>query len=104
MDVWVPKETVINLMGEQSKFKGMVLAFFLGAFSAGPTVIAFPIAHLMLNKGAKYSNVLFFLFVWSSLKIPIIFYQVTAIGLYLPLIINVTMLCVFIIASLLTKI
>ncbi|MEC9484847.1 MAG: permease [Candidatus Izemoplasma sp.] len=103
-DVWVPRETIIEHMGEESKAKGMVLAFFLGAFSAGPTLVAFPIAHLMLKKGAKYSNVIFFLMVWSSLKLPIIFFQITAIGYYLPAIINITMLIVFIISSLLTDI
>lgn len=102
MDVWVPRETIISLMGEGSKARGMFLAFFLGAFSAGPTIVAFPIAHLMLKKGAKYSNVMFFLMVWSSLKLPILFYQVTAIGLYLPSIINSTLLVLFIISALLS--
>ena len=103
-DVWVPRETIIQHMGEESKTKGMVLAFFLGAFSAGPTLVAFPIAYLMLKKGAKYSNVLFFLMVWSSLKLPIVFYQVTTLGLQFSLIINITMLIVFIISALLADV
>ncbi|MFP4478023.1 MAG: permease [Candidatus Izemoplasmatales bacterium] len=100
-DVWIPRETIITLMGEGSKGKGMVLAFVLGAFSAGPTLIAFPLAMLMLKKGAKYSNVIFFLMVWSSLKLPIVFYQITTLGLQFSLIINVTLLIVFIISALL---
>lgn len=100
-DVWIPRETIINLMGEGSKARGMVLAFFLGAFSAGPTLIAFPLAMMMLKKGAKYSNVIFFLMVWSSLKLPIVFYQVTTLGLKFSLIINITMLTVFAISALL---
>ena len=99
-DVWVPRETIIKLMGEESGIKGMALAFLLGGFSAGPTIAAFPIAMVMLKKGAKYSNVLFFLMVWSSLKLPILFYQVTTIGLTLSLIINLTMLTVFIFGAL----
>jgi len=47
-DVWIPRETVIKLMGEKSGIRGMLLAFFLGAFSAGPTIAAFPIALMML--------------------------------------------------------
>lgn len=100
-DVWVPRETIIKLMGEGSKTRGMFLAFFLGAFSAGPTLVAFPLAMLMLKKGAKYANVIFFLMVWSSLKIPIVFYQITTLGLQFSLIINITMLLVFIVSSLL---
>ena len=101
-DVWVPRATVIKLMGEKSGVRGMTLAFFLGAFSAGPTIAAFPIALMMLKKGAKYSNVIFFLMVWSSLKIPIVFYQITTIGLQLSSIINLTMLGIFIIAAIIT--
>lgn len=103
-DVWVPRETIISLMGEGSRFKGMALAFFLGAFSAGPTIVAFPLAMLMLKKGAKYSNVIFFLMVWSSLKLPIVIYQITTLGLRFSMIINVTMLIVFIISSLMVDI
>ncbi|MFW5794184.1 MAG: permease [Bacillota bacterium] len=99
-DVWIPRETIISLMGEGSKTRGMVLAFILGAFSAGPTIVAFPLAMLMLKKGAKYSNVIFFLMVWSSLKLPIVFYQITTLGLKFSLIINITMLIVFILSAL----
>ncbi|QWB99555.1 permease [Mycoplasmatota bacterium] len=99
-DVWIPRQTIISLMGEGSKARGMILAFVLGAFSAGPTLIAFPLAMLMLKKGAKYSNVIFFLMVWSSLKLPIVFYQITTLGMKFSLIINITMLLVFIVSSL----
>jgi len=102
-DVWIPRETIIKLMGEKSGVKGMALAFFLGAFSAGPTTAAFPIAMIMIKKGAKYSNVLFFLMVWSSLKLPIVFFQITTIGLKLSTIINVTMLIVFIIGAIVSE-
>ena len=98
-DVWVPRETIIKLMGEHSGIQGMALAFLLGGFSAGPTIAAFPIAMIMLKKGAKYSNVLFFLMVWSSLKLPILFYQVTTIGLSLSVIINTSMVFIFILGA-----
>ena len=101
-DVWIPREAVIKHMGEDSKLKGLFLAFFIGAFSAGPTIAAFPIAMMMLKKGAKYSNVLFFLMVWSSLKLPIILFQVTTIGLKLSLIINISMLFIFLIGVVIT--
>lgn len=102
-DVWVDRETVIKLMGENSGLKGMGLAFFLGAFSAGPTLAAFPLALIMLKKGAKQSNVIFFLMVWSSLKLPIIFYQITTIGFKFSMIINGTMLVVFVLGALLSE-
>ncbi len=102
-DVWVPRETVIKLMGENSGVRGMALAFFLGAFSAGPTIASFPLAMMMMKKGAKYSNVLFFVMVWSSLKLPIVIYQFTTLGFKLSMIINITMLFVFIVGAFLTE-
>lgn len=102
-DVWVPKEQVIKMMGESSGVKGMALAFFLGAFSAGPTIAAFPLAMIMLKKGASYANVLFFLMVWSSLKLPIVFFQITTIGLTLSMVINGVMLSVFIVSTVLVN-
>ena len=98
-DVWVPKETIIEHMGENSKTKGMILSFLLGALSAGPTLIAFPIAHMMLRKGAKYSNVMFFLMVWSSLKLPIILFQITELGFRFAMIIDITLLILFYISA-----
>ncbi len=99
-DVWVPREQVIYLMGENSGVKGMVLAFLLGAFSAGPTVASFPVAIIMIKKGAKYSNVLFFIMTWSTLKIPIILFQVSQVGLKLTAIINLSMIVVFVLGAL----
>jgi uncharacterized membrane protein YraQ (UPF0718 family) len=98
-DVWVERETMIKLMGENSGAKGMLIAFFVAAFSAGPTIAAFPIAAMMLKKGAKYTNVLFFVMVWSTLKLPIVIFQVSTIGLKLTLIINITMLTVFVLGA-----
>jgi uncharacterized membrane protein YraQ (UPF0718 family) len=99
-DVWVSREKVIELMGENSGPKGMFLAFFLGAFSAGPTMAAFPVALIMLKKGAKYSNVIFFIMTWSTLKIPIILFQISQVGWKLTTIINTSMLIVFILGAL----
>jgi hypothetical protein len=57
----------------------------------------------MLKKGARYSNVLFFLMVWSSLKLPIVFFQVSQLGFSFAMLINVIMLIVFIGAALISE-
>ena len=44
---------------------------------------------------------MFFLMTWSTLKLPILIYQITELGLKLSLIMNGVMLLVFIIASIL---
>lgn len=86
LDVWVPKETIIKLMGQNSGMKGIATAFFLATAAAGPLYVAFPIAALLLKKQARLAYVLFFLGVWSSTKLPIALFEVASLGLKFTLI------------------
>lgn len=81
MDVWVPRETMIKLMGPGSGILGTVLAIFLGAAAAGPLYGAFPIGVTMAKKGASLRNVYTFLGAWSTLKIPMFLFESSALGL-----------------------
>lgn len=103
MDVWVPRETMIKLMGEKSGLLGIIIAFFFGTFAAGPLIAAFPVAMIMLKKGARYANVLLFLMVWASSKMPIIFFQVTTLGLSFTLIMNITLIIIYLIGTILIE-
>lgn len=103
LDVWVPKETMIKLMGDKSGIVGVLIAFFLGTLTAGPLIAAFPVAMLMLKKGARYSNVLFFIMIWASSKLPILFYQATTLGLKYTLVSNVTLIVVYLIGSIIIE-
>jgi len=103
LDLWVPRETMMKLMGEKSGLLGILIAFFIGTMSAGPLVAAFPVAQIMLKKGARYANVLFFLTVWASAKLPILFYQATTLGIVYTLVTNSTLLLVYLIGTLLIE-
>lgn len=103
LDLWVPRETMIKIMGEKSGIAGVLIAFFLGTMSAGPLVAAFPVAQVMLKKGARYSNVLFFLTIWASAKLPILFYQSTTLGLKFTLVSNVTLIIIYLLGTLLIE-
>ncbi|MFZ5944705.1 MAG: permease [Bacillota bacterium] len=80
LDVWVPKETMMKYMGEGSGIKGTILAFILGSAAAGPLYGAFPIAAVFMKKGVKLSNVLIFIGAWSTTKIPMFLFELTALG------------------------
>lgn len=80
LDVWVQRETMIKLMGDNSGIVGVVLAFFLGSAAAGPLYAAFPIAGVLLNKGSKFSNVLIFIGAWSTTKIPMLLFEASSMG------------------------
>ena len=81
MDIWVPRETIVKYMGDKSGLLGILLGIFLGAAAAGPLYAAFPVAVMMIKKGAKYSNVITFLGAWSTLKIPMFLFEMSALGL-----------------------
>lgn len=79
-DVWVPREVLVKLMGEKSGIVGILIAFFMGSFTAGPLYAAFPVAVILIKKGSKFSNVLIFLGAWSTTKIPMLLFEMTSLG------------------------
>lgn len=80
LDVWVPKETIMKFLGEDSGILGIVLSILLGACAAGPLYGAFPVAGMMMKKGTKFSNILIFIGSWSTLKIPMFLFEISALG------------------------
>lgn len=80
LDVWVPRETMARFMGEGSGAKGVILAFILGSAAAGPLYAAFPIAAVFMKKGVKFSNILIFIGAWSTTKIPMLLFEMSALG------------------------
>ncbi len=81
LDIWVPREKIIRFLGEKSGAGGIALSIFLGAAAAGPLYAAFPIASVMAQKGARYSNILVFLGAWSTLKIPMFLFEMSSLGI-----------------------
>ncbi|HRV98808.1 MAG TPA: permease, partial [Aminobacteriaceae bacterium] len=79
-DVWIPRERVAPHMGEDSGVKGTVLSVLLGACSAGPLYIAFPVAEVMLRKGTSLRNVFVFIGAWSTMRIPMILFEIQNLG------------------------
>ena len=80
LDVWVPRETMVRYMGEGSGLRGAALAFLLGSAAAGPLYAAFPVAVMLLKKGAKIRNVLLFIGAWATTKIPLLLFEAASLG------------------------
>lgn len=80
LDVWVKRDTMVKYLGEESGLKGTAIAFLMGSCAAGPLYGAFPMVTVLLKKGAKFSNVLIFLGAWSTTKIPMFIFEVSALG------------------------
>lgn len=77
---FVPQTQISEIAGEQAGFwgvfllalgiKGIFLAIFFGALPTGPLYVAFPVAAVLIKKGAKISNIIIFLSAWACIKIP----------------------------------
>ncbi len=80
LDVWVPRETMMKFMGPDSGIKGPILAFLLGSAAAGPLYGAFPVAAVLMKKGASFTNILVFIGAWSTTKIPMLLFEMNALG------------------------
>lgn len=80
LDVWVPRETMVKFMGAGSGLKGAALAVLLGSAAAGPLYAAFPVAGVFMKKGASFTNVLLFLGAWSTTKLPMVLFELAAMG------------------------
>jgi len=86
LDVWVKKETMVKYMGKDSGIVGILLGFFLGSAAAGPLYGAFPVAAVFLNKGSRLANVWIIVGAWASMKIPLLLFEVSSMGIKFTLI------------------
>lgn len=80
VDVWIPREVMIKLMGENAGLKGILIAFVFGSFAAGPLYVAFPIAVMLREKGCSFRNMMVFLSAWSTTKLPMLLYEISFMG------------------------
>lgn len=103
-EVWVPSSLIKKYLGQRAGIKGKVLAVVLGTLPTGPMYIAFPLAAELLRKKASISNIIIFLGIWGSLKIPQISIEVKFLGLkFASLRFIFTLISVFIMGFIIEK-
>ena len=98
-EIKLKKEIFIKHMGEDSGFKGIMWAFILGTIGAGPTYGAFPVAALLIKKGARIAYAIFFLGIWSAVKLPLVIFESTAMGIKFTTIHIVIMVLTYLLGS-----
>lgn len=99
LDVWISKQVMTAYMGEGSGFKGVLLAILIGAIAAGPLYASFPVAAVLMSKGVKFSNVLIFVGAWSTTKIPMLIFEMSALGVKFTLVRLVLGICSIIVIA-----
>lgn len=80
LDMWVPKEKIMQYLGKESKAKGVFLSFVVGSISAGPVYAAFPMCAMLHKKGASIRNIVIILSSWAVIKIPMLLNEVKFLG------------------------
>jgi len=79
-EVWVPKQLIGKYLGHESGWKGILLALLFGSAPTGPLYVAFPIAAMLLKKGASPLNVIILLNAWAAIKIPQLLIEANFLG------------------------
>ncbi len=80
-DVWIPKEKIEKHTGKESGIKGIFWVILLATLQAGPLYAAFPVAYLLWKKGASTKNIFIYLSAFSTLKIPMLTFEIGFLGL-----------------------
>jgi len=80
LDVWVPKELVARHTGEGSGWRAILWMLLFAMLQAGPLYGAFPVVYLMWKKGTSVRNLFIYMGAFSTLKIPMISFEVGFLG------------------------
>jgi uncharacterized membrane protein YraQ (UPF0718 family) len=80
-DVWVPREKITRHIGPGSGSWGIFWVILLAMLQAGPLYASFPVAALLWKKGCSVRNIFVYLGAFSTLKIPMLAFEIGFLGL-----------------------
>ena len=95
-DVWVPREKIEQHIGSESGWKGTGLVILLATLQEGPLYGAFPFAYILWKKGCSIKNIFIYLGAFSTIKIPMITFEIGFLGLKFSLLRTLITLPVFV--------
>ncbi|MCM8762697.1 MAG: hypothetical protein NC929_05225, partial [Candidatus Omnitrophica bacterium] len=94
--VWFPKERVEKHIGKGSGIMGIIWCILLAMVQVGPLYGAFPVTYLLWKKGASIKNIFIYLGAFSTLKIPMLTFEIGFLRLRFSLLRTAVTLPVFI--------
>jgi len=98
-EVWVPKQIIEKHIGSSSGVKGIFWVILFAMLQVGPLYGAFPVAYIIWNKGASIRNVFIYLGAFTTLKIPMLSFEIGFLGLKFSLMRTLLSLPVFILIA-----
>ncbi len=103
MDVWIERDKMFRLMGVHSGVKGAAVAVVSGMITAIPLYALLPVAGVLLKKGCRIANVLLFLCSSASIRIPLLLFEISSLGVSFALLRFGINLCVVFAIAFLTE-
>jgi uncharacterized membrane protein YraQ (UPF0718 family) len=85
-DVWVSREMIENNFGRASGPMKYVWSVLLAATTVGGTFVAFPVAHALHGKGARFSAVLAYVSAASLVMVPMTIIEASILGIKFSLV------------------
>ncbi len=95
-DVWFPKEKVEKHIGADSGIRGMIWVILLAMLQAGPLYGAFPVASMLWKKGCSIRNIFVYVGAFSTIKIPMLTFEIGFMGVKFSVLRTLITLPVFI--------
>ncbi len=85
-DVWVSRETVEQKFGHAGGPMKYFWSILLAATTVGGTFVAFPVAHALHNKGARFSSILTYMSAASLVMVPMTIIEASILGIRFSLV------------------
>ncbi|HOJ50777.1 MAG TPA: hypothetical protein PKW55_08200 [Spirochaetota bacterium] len=98
-EAWVPREIIERHTGKESGVIGAVWVILLAMLQMGPLYFAFPVAYLLWKKGTSMINIYIYLGAFTTMKIPMLSFEIGYLGLKFSLLRTILALPLFIIIS-----
>jgi len=95
-DVWVSRERIQKHIGSDSGLRGIFWVILLWMLQVGPLYGAFPVAYILWKKGASIRNIFIYLGAFSTMKIPMLAFEINYLGLKFSLLRTLITLPLFI--------
>lgn len=100
-DVWIPRSFIERHLGRASGWRGVLWVSLLAMLQAGPLYASFPVAYALWKKGCHPRNIFIYLGAFSTLKLPMLFFESGFLGVKFTLLRTALSVPVFILVGLL---
>lgn len=79
LQVWISRDTIVRLLGQDSGLKGLLIAAFCGTLLIGPAYIIFPLLMSLHRQGARWAVIVIVLSAYA-VKLHLVPFETEFLG------------------------